>query len=48
VVLELKVYLVDKIVGKKGSWFEWKQWQKMVGLGLRILTDKITNYGKCR
>ena len=37
-VSEPKVYLVDKLAGKEGSWFKWEQWRKMESLGLRNLT----------
>jgi len=47
-VSEPKVYLDDKIAGKKGSSFEWEQWWKMISLGLRNLTDKTSHYGRCR
>ena len=33
--------MADKLAGKKGSWFEWEQWRKMVSLGSRNLTAKI-------
>ena len=25
--------MADKLTGESGSWFKWKQWQKMLGLG---------------
>ena len=36
-----KVYLVGKLAGKKGYWFEWEQWQKKESLGSRNLRAKI-------
>jgi hypothetical protein len=32
--------LVDKLVGKEGSWFEWEQWWKKESLGSRSLMDQ--------
>ena len=34
--------MADKLAGKKGSWFEWEQWQKMVNLGSRNLMAKTS------
>ena len=43
-----KVYLVGKLVGKKGSWFKWEQWEKKESLGLINLTTKTISYGRCK
>ena len=43
-----KVYLVCKLVGNKGSWFEWEQWWKKESLGLINLTAKTISYGRCK
>ena len=33
--IKAEVYLDGKLVGKKGSWFKWEQWQKNESLGSR-------------
>ena len=43
-----KVYLVCKLTGKKGSRFEWEQWQKKESLGSINLTAKTISYGRCK
>ena len=40
--------MLDKLAIKKGSWFEWEQWRKMVSLGSRNLTAKTSYCGRCR
>ena len=39
-----KVYLVGKLVGKKGSWFKWEKLKRKEILGSRNLTAKTTSY----
>ena len=36
-----------KLVGNKGSRFEWEQWRKKESLGSRNFTAKTTSYGRC-
>ena len=43
-----KVYLVGKLIGKRGSWFQWEQWKKKEILGSIISTTKTTIYGRCK
>ena len=43
-----KAYLSSKLIGKKGSWFEWEKWWKKENLGLRNLMAKTISYGRCK